>query len=990
MNTFLYKYLLINTCLSDLFLKNNLKKMLAYLIKLSLVLSLIFLKNEKPFCQNNNFEDKIKNCNLLSENLKLAENKEDFKSYIKAKFKNDSVSTECDLQNLVLITYYAEILKLEKGQTLAVELWNHIIKTAPLCFQNNEDTCLLRLMIVAGHNIENYGSFSKSSGYIFDAVDKIEQAKSKIPCELKAAFYYLPMTVQWEVEDYKQTLYFVNKILDICSQCSTVSSDDYAYYLYLKAFILAYLNEHEESNSCFLKSSEEYEKSETGIKSHYYRNIQFNLYTFFQKQEYLDKALVLTKQVLEDAENKNDLAKAIEYNIEMVRLYTYTNLYDSAYYYSQRAFLLLDDYETYKNSKYHESLLKEVILTTMRLEKYNETDKYINELENIHNKKGLLNYIYKLGIENSRAALFEKQNKLNEAYLIRKNILYTLDSLHYDSTFKLSEEYKLSFVLHKMDSFYHAFKICEKRINSYVNSTEQRNKYITSSDLGGVLLKFNNFFNLALSNLYNINEDINIDEFYNKWLFKQGFIYYRHQKINAVKQKNPEVKGLETELRELQSLQEKSKKESTDYKILLENKIITKERELVKLLSKDTSDMQDNFVKKLFEKLQRDEILIEIIEHQNHFKNDDYQIWISAFVLNTDSMRVQFMPLIKKDELIAMCGKKNDFESINNLYENKKILEVLFKNIQKQLNSKKKIYLVSSGALHHINLSSLAFKNQTLGDYFDVRPIMFTKDILSKNESLFSLESASLIGNIDYEFKDENDSIVSDRNIRAEKKGIWPTLKNAKTEIEFISDLMISESIETKTFQNQVSRQFLMKSFSEKNSKVNDLIHISTHTYFDTLALKRHSSELNKYNNKYIEEDFSLKISSLVFTPDNHHDSVRNVNPNQILTSFDISKLELAGTKLVVLSACNSGFGIRSGIENVYGFTRAFKLAGAEKVLISLWNIYDYPTSEFMKYFYTFLLKDKQKPGEALKLAQKQMMKEKYEPYYWAGFVLYE
>jgi CHAT domain-containing protein len=964
--------------------------MLAYLIKLSLVFCLFFIKNEKTFCQNNNFEDKIRNCNLLSENLKLTENNEDFKSYIKEKFKTDSVSIECDLQNLVLITYYAEILKFEKGQTLAVELWNHIIKTVPICFQNKEDTCLLRLMIVAGYNIENYGSFSKSSGYIFDAVEKVEQAKSKIPCELKAAFYYLPMTVHWEFEDYKQTLYFVNKILDICSQCSAVISDDYAYYLYLKAFILAYLNEHEESNSCFLKSSEEYEKSETGVKSHYYRNIQFNLYTFFQKQEYFNKALTLTKQVLLEAETENNLAKTIEYNIEMVRLYKYTSANDSAYHYAQKSFFLIKNSDKFKNSMHHELLLKLSISTTLKLEKYAESASYIDELEYIYKQKGLLKFKNKLDIQDFRASLLENQNKLTDAYLMRKDMLNTIDTIYNDEMYKVSEEFKLSFVLHKMDSFYHAFKICEKRINSYVNSTEQRNKYITSSDLGGVLLKFNNFFNLALSNLYNLNKNINIDEFYNNWLFKQGFIYYRHQKINAVKQKNPEVKGLETELRELQSLQEKSRKENIDFKKLLENKIITKERELVKLLSKDTSDMQDNYVKRLLEKLERDEILIEIIEHQNHFKNDDYQIWISAFVLNTDSMRVQYVPLIKKDELIALCGKMNDFESINNLYENKKILEVLFKNILKQLNSKKKIYFVSSGAFHHINLSSLSYKNQTFGDYFDVRPIMFAKDILSKNDSLFSLESASLIGNIEYEFKNENDSLASDRNIRAEKKGIWPTLKNAKTEIEFISDLMKSESIETRAFQNQVSRECLIKTFSEKDSKVNDLIHISTHTYFDTLALGQHSSELNKYNNKYIEEDFSLKISSLVFTPDSQHDSVRHINPNQILTSFDISKLELSGTRLVVLSACHSGFGVRSGIENVYGFTRAFKLAGAEKVVISLWNIYDYPTSEFMKHFYTFLLKEKQKPGEALKLAQKQMKKEKYEPYYWAGFVLYE
>jgi hypothetical protein len=117
-----------------------------------------------------------------------------------------------------------------------------------------------------------------------------------------------------------------------------------------------------------------------------------------------------------------------------------------------------------------------------------------------------------------------------------------------------------------MDSFYHAFKICEKRINSYVNSTEQRNKYITSSDLGGVLLKFNNFFNLALSNLFNINKNINIDEFYNNWLFKQGFISTTiiNQSLQDKKQKDEMMKKVREQITVLKQKEEENKIKKLD------------------------------------------------------------------------------------------------------------------------------------------------------------------------------------------------------------------------------------------------------------------------------------------------------------------------------------------------------------------------------------------------------------------------------------------
>ncbi len=570
----------------------------------------------------------------------------------------------------------------------------------------------------------------------------------------------------------------------------------------------------------------------------------------------------------------------------------------------------------------------------------------------------------------------------------------TIDSLYDDKIYHLSEEYKLSFLLHKMDSFYQAFKINEKWISAFVNRTDQRNKYLTSSDLGGVLLKFNSFFNVAFANLFNIKEIVKIDDFYNYWIFKQGFIYYRHQKINAVKHKNPEIKDIEKELRELQTSLDKSKKVQSQKKLILEKQIYEKERELLKKLSDDTMNFQDNFVKKIFSKLQDDEILIEIVEHPEHFKSDDYTIWVSAFVLNPDTGIVKYVPLIKKDELILLTGKGNDFESINALYTNEKSIEVIFKNILNQFIGKKRIFLVSSGMVNNINISALSYQNKTFGDYFDVINFMFSKDLLSINKiDSMTLNNAMLVGNIDYENKnisDFNSQIFCDEDKNIRNNRAWPSLKNANNEIGFISELMSSKKMESRILEKKVTKETFTEIFANAEKYKTDLIHIATHTYFDTMSLTKQANELNKFNNNYFEEDFSLKISSLVLSPADLKKDTCGTKEDQYLSSHEISKLDFTETKLVVLSSCHSGFGIRSGTENVYGFTRAFRLAGAEKVVVSLWNLYDYPTSVLMKYFYTFLFKDKKNVREALNLAKQQMRKDKYEPYYWAGFVLYE
>ncbi|HLK53217.1 MAG TPA: CHAT domain-containing protein, partial [Candidatus Angelobacter sp.] len=93
-----------------------------------------------------------------------------------------------------------------------------------------------------------------------------------------------------------------------------------------------------------------------------------------------------------------------------------------------------------------------------------------------------------------------------------------------------------------------------------------------------------------------------------------------------------------------------------------------------------------------------------------------------------------------------------------------------------------------------------------------------------------------------------------------------------------------------------------------------------------------------------------------------------------ILTALEASNLNLWGTKLVTLSACDTGIGeVRAG-EGVFGLRRAFVLAGAESMVMSLWPVSDYTTREMITAYYTGL-KNGRGRGEALRQAELSMLK---------------
>ena len=106
-----------------------------------------------------------------------------------------------------------------------------------------------------------------------------------------------------------------------------------------------------------------------------------------------------------------------------------------------------------------------------------------------------------------------------------------------------------------------------------------------------------------------------------------------------------------------------------------------------------------------------------------------------------------------------------------------------------------------------------------------------------------------------------------------------------------------------------------------------------------------------------------------------------------ILRADEIQYLDFSGCDLAVLSACKTGLGQSRNTEGVYGLQRAFKLAGVDKILMSLWSVNDKCTSELMQEFYLNYYSGKT-DEEALRQAQSAIRERYPSPEDWGAFVL--
>ncbi|MDM0112282.1 CHAT domain-containing protein [Variovorax sp. J22R133] len=152
------------------------------------------------------------------------------------------------------------------------------------------------------------------------------------------------------------------------------------------------------------------------------------------------------------------------------------------------------------------------------------------------------------------------------------------------------------------------------------------------------------------------------------------------------------------------------------------------------------------------------------------------------------------------------------------------------------------------------------------------------------------------------------------------------------------------------------------------------VLHIATHGFF-----------LNDLQAGSTVVENPMLRSGLVFSGVNRLHSAAD---DGVLTAMEAAALDLVGTQLVVLSACETGLGeVRNG-EGVFGLRRGFAIAGAQTLVMSLWKVDDQSTKDLMLAYYQRLARGEGR-AEALRQAQLELMKraEYSHPFFWASFI---
>ncbi|MBC7774278.1 MAG: CHAT domain-containing protein [Phycisphaerae bacterium] len=339
------------------------------------------------------------------------------------------------------------------------------------------------------------------------------------------------------------------------------------------------------------------------------------------------------------------------------------------------------------------------------------------------------------------------------------------------------------------------------------------------------------------------------------------------------------------------------------------------------------------------------------------------------------------------------------------------LYQLIWEPIDSLLRGATTVYYAPSGLLHRLQLSAIGMpgSNQTLADKYALVQLGSTRQLVVQNlETNTPIHTAALFGGLQYDL--EKPALVPDSVVQTKfsydvtalrsalgdsAEDIWAYLPGTEKEVKNVATTLDKSGYTVRTFSGQAGSEAAFKMLGKSGNPAPAVLHIATHGFFfpdpkDTTLQRGMFSEREPV---FKTSDNPLLRSGLVLaganpawagskTPEGQEDG--------ILTAYEISQMNLSGTELVVLSACETGLGDVEANEGVYGLKRAFKIAGAKYLIMSLWQVPDKQTQELMSAFYKHWLVGKMPIPKAFAKAQKAMRKRYGDPFFWAAFVLVE
>ncbi|EAY30403.1 tetratricopeptide repeat domain protein [Microscilla marina ATCC 23134] len=401
------------------------------------------------------------------------------------------------------------------------------------------------------------------------------------------------------------------------------------------------------------------------------------------------------------------------------------------------------------------------------------------------------------------------------------------------------------------------------------------------------------------------------------------------------------------------------------------------------------------------------------------------QAYPQAILLDAKTLEAQI-----KTYQRAILSKAEDKTSYGKFWEE------IGKYLQKQ--GIQKVYISPDGVYNQLNLNTLF--NPVTGKYVeeevDIQMLTTLREVIDAQKqkqrnttsnlaTLFGRPSYELpLANLQKEEKilkaaqpqggnpsDFHFPPTSDKLLKQGKKGLrsgWADLPGTEAEIKAIAAVLGSQrQLKVSTHLGNEALELAVKQVAHPK-----ILHIATHGFFieNFKAPTKVQKEDVVFDNfsrggkapsaaqvaKIAREEPMLR-SGIVLAGASTYEKAKSKPDIEdgILTAYEASQMDLQGTELVVLSACETGLGEVENGEGVQGLQRAFIVAGAQSVILSLWKVDDNATKLLMNHFYKAWIGDKKSKRAAFRAAQAYLRN--YEkngkkiyaaPYYWGAFVM--
>ncbi len=460
----------------------------------------------------------------------------------------------------------------------------------------------------------------------------------------------------------------------------------------------------------------------------------------------------------------------------------------------------------------------------------------------------------------------------------------------------------------------------------------------------------------------------------------------------------------------------------TDISLKVRNKKIDSLTNLSNSLEEELSKASDVFGKNFANKnlswrdvqktLKPGEAAVEIVRYRD-FSTDSAgvftdEVHYAALIVKADTEDYPEMVIMRNGKQMETKYLANYRNAIKYKIAENYSYRLFWRPIANRLGDVKKVYFSPDGVYNQVSIYTL--RNPQTKEYLinelDLSIVTNTKDLVasaSVNNGTGSVFFGYPNYNMGSDEKVEDKKKSEGRGMRSGGSGTLERgatiprgirgnlvrymrsfnglgmLPGTKKEVELIDSLYASKE--------QSADVYLLEEAVEnriKEIKNPSTLHIATHGFFLELDPDEAISD------KYVENP--LLRSGLVLAGANSFIRTGELDERQgtddgILTAFEAMNLNLDETDIVVLSACETGLGEIKNGEGVYGLQRAFQIAGADAIIMSMWTVDDAATQELMTNFYEEWLSHGDK-RRAFNTAQKRL-KEKYDrPYFWGAFVM--